>query len=591
MATEGSRTAAGLAAFGLLAAGITTVALVAGSSTPAAAADLARFSSCAELQAWSTDVAAPDVAAEETFTAVDGAMARDVASGEGAGGAATAAPTAAAADDADTGGTGGTNTVVEGVDEIDVVDRLPGDRALVSRNGTLSVVDLTGPTVLSHVGGIPFDGRIAVDGDVVWAAGTASDGSGVAVQRLRLAGDELTVEGEWRSPGFLIDARRSGDTLYVVAVDQPHAVGAIPFQGGPVPCDEVWHPEAGADTPAATQLVGLPATGEGAPTGAAQVVGSGSGFLVTGDAAYVTTQSWAEEVVTGIHRFDLATLQPTGSGSVPGTVPGPFGLNEHEGHLRVATSAQSGGFIGIPVEDDAAVRAAPAPSFGGPLAEVFVLDLDGNLDVVGRTGRFGHDGETIHGVRFVGDTAYVVTFLQTDPFWVVNLADPTAPQVVGELQIPGFSGYLHPIGDGHVVGFGPDGSGRVSARLFDVSDPRAPTVVDELALGDDTPVAWDHHAFVSLGNVRFAVPVTTYPQYVECLADPCRAAPQVAGSTGALVLDVQGDDLVVVDQATVATDGSIAAERILPTEAGGWVLLSWDRLVAVDGGEVLLPTS
>ena len=152
----------------------------------------------------------------------------------------------------------------------------------------------------------------------------------------------------------------------------------------------------------------------------------------------------------------------------------------------------------------------PAPP--DALAEVFVLDTDGALDIVGRTGRFGHDYETIHGVRFIGDVAYVVTFRQTDPFWVIDLADPASPRVVGELQIPGFSAYLHPAGEGRVVGFGPDGSGAMTARLFDVTDPAAPTVIDEVGLGDETPVAWDHHAFVSLGADRFAVPVTDYPE-------------------------------------------------------------------------------
>lgn len=673
MATEGSRTAAGFAAFALLAAGITAAVLAAGSSTPAGAADLARFASCEDLRAWSVDVGAPAVLTDGIPVDVAEADGDAVAS---TGGAATGAPAGAAppaaatfertasegegadtgatgaSDDAgESGGTGGTNTVVEGVDEIDVVDRLPGDRALVARNGALAVVDLTGPTVLSHVGGLPHDARISVDGEVVWAAGSARDGSGVAVQRLRLAGDTLQIEGEWRTPGYLVDARRSGDTLYVVAVDQPQTAGALPFEGGPVPCDQVWFPEAGADTPAATLLVGLPATGDLAPTGAAEVVGSGSGFLVTGSAAYVTTQSWADQVATGVHRFDLASLQPTGSGEVPGAVPGPFGLNEHEGHLRVATSAQGTGIaVGRPIEGDAvgvddAVDAGisrpadPPQSFGGPLAEVFVLDLDGALDVVGRSGRFGHDGETIHGVRFVGDTAYVVTFLQTDPFWVLDLTDPATPRIVGELQIPGFSGYLHPVGDGHVVGFGPDGNGRMAARLFDVSDPAAPSVVDEVGIGDDTPVAWDYHAFVSLGDTRFAVPATTYPRFEERCAQPtpqpqpvplpeplpepepepqpqpepvpepvpvepgigggqssseplppvCETTVVGDGSTGALVLEVRGDELAVVDEAFVETDGSLMAERVLPTEAGGWVLLGWDRLVAVDGGQAVLP--
>src|SRR5690606_18198597 len=106
------------------------------------------------------------------------------------------------------------------------------------------------------------------------------------------------------------------------------------------------------------------------------------------------------------------------------------------------------------------------------LNEVVVLDTAGDLDVVGRTPRFGLPGETLHGIRFVGATAYAVTFLQTDPFYVIDLADPSDPRVVGEVKLPGFSSYLHPVADGMVVGFGPDGeSGGVAAKLFDVSNP------------------------------------------------------------------------------------------------------------------------
>lgn len=642
MATGRSRTAAGIGGFVVLAAAITTTILVVGGSTPAAAADLARFESCAAMETWVEDVsvapATGGVAPIEEGVDESG----DVAT-------SAAAPTALAADGAATGGgaglaaersaaqatdvdqSGGTNTVVEGVDEIDIVDRLDGGRALVARNGALALVDLDGPTLLARVDGLPQDARISVGGDVVWVAGTAVDGSGVSVSRLRLSGDDLAREGEWRSPGWLVDARRTGDRLHVVAVDQPAGPGILPFEGGPVPCDDVWFPQAGADTPAATLLATLPAEGEVAPVAAAEVAGSAAGFHVTGDAAYVTTQTWDQAPTTGVHRFDLATLAPTGSGAVPGIVPGPFGISEYEGNLRVATSEQPG--FGAPLAVDIApiaeadrIAAQPAET-DGALAEVFVLDLDGDLDIVGRTGRFGEAGETIHGVRFVGDTAYVVTFLQTDPFWVIDLADPAAPAVVGELEIPGFSAYLHPVDAEHVVGFGPDGNGQIAARLFDVSDPAAPAVVDELALGQDSPVAWDYHAFVSLGDTTFAVPVTEYPTYVEgrCVpvepmplpeplpeplplpvdpgigggsvgspgiapAGPAQACEPVVtgGSTGVAVLGVDGDSLALVDERTVASDGSFVAERVLPTPDGGWVLVGWDRLVDPDGGELVL---
>ena len=654
---DSTRTAAGIGGFVLLAGAIVAAVLVAGGTTPAGAAELERFASCDAIEAWAGDIAtaAPGFAEEGEGesgaggSAASGAPVAREASGDAAASAAPPdAPQSAGADgalaDVDTsaGGTGSTNTVVEGVDEIDIVELLDGGRALVARNGTLSVVDLTGPSVVSSIA-VPYDARISVAGDVVWVAGSRDDGTGVDVRRLRLVEGALAEDGQWSTPGWLVDARRTGDRLHVVAVDQPGISGVIPFEGGPVPCEEVWHPEAGADTAAATLLVTLPAEGELTPTAAAEVVGSGSGFLVTGTAAYVTTQTWNASPVTGIHRFDLATLTPTGSGSVPGFVPGPFGLNEHEGHLRVATSDQGGAIaVDIDVEGPAVDPAVVGPSApaGGPLAEVFVLDLDGALDVVGRSGRFGHDGETIHGVRFVGDTGYVVTFLQTDPFWVLDLSNPTAPTVVGELEIPGFSAYLHPVGAEHVVGFGPGGDGRLTARLFDVGDPTTPTVVDELVLGDDSAVTWDHHALVALDGGRLAVPVNEYPDVVE---ERCAPAPTptpvplpepqplptepeprpidpgigdgttgspgapplptavppeqicepifAGGSTGVAVLAVEGDELVLADERTIDSDGSFTTERVLPAPDDRWVLVGWDRLIDPDGGEAILPAA
>ena len=619
--------AGGIGAFAVLAAAITTVSLVAGGAEPASATDLTRFASCGDMRAWVEDLQGDDVAREEAFASGDDAAAEaPTAATEGA------APRSVAQDeDGGVGGgeagTGGTNTVVEGVDEIDIVDRLPGGRALVARTGVLSLVDLDSLTVLDSHRGLPHDARVSVGGDVVWVAGSDQDGSGVEVTRLRLTGDALEADGAWATPGWLVDARRTGDRLHVLAVDQPHVEGAIPFEDGPVPCDQVWHPEGGADTPAATLLATLPAEGALQPTATAEVVGSGGGFLVTGTAAYVTTQTWDGTPETGVHRFDLATLTPTGSGRVPGTVPGPFGLSEHEGHLRVATNGQPQFGRGI-VLSDPAVDAVDAPavagSEAGPLAEVFVLDLDGALDVVGRTGLFGHDGETIHGIRFVGDTAYVVTFLQTDPFWVLDLSDPTTPRTVGELEIPGFSGYLHPVDGTRVVGFGPDGRGKVAARLFDVADHARPTLVDEVTLGSESPVIWDHHAYVAVDGGRFAVPVNEHPTYVrdECVdgpvplpapeplpvdpgigdgsggSSPGIVAPDVqrcqpvfeGGGAGVAVLAVRDGRLIVVDERTVDSSGQFMAERVLPTSDGGWVLVGYDRLVDPDGGQLVLPT-
>ena len=700
-----------------LVAGASVVAIALDSDTPAGASGLEQFASCAELEAWTSDLQ------DEMFpdSTMGGIEILEEDASANVGGDDAPAPAADGAGEQDSGatrapdssGTGGTNTVVEGVDEIDVIDRVGDDRLLVTRNGSLALVDLTGRTVLSELAGLPYDARISAADGVVFAAGSSTTGAGIEVWRVRISGDGLVADGTWTSPGYLLDARRTGDRLHVVAVDSPF--DAVPFAGGPVPCDQVWRPVAPATTAAATLVATLPATGPLAPTAATEITGSAGNLLVTASSVYVATESWSPEgtVTTGLHRFDVGTLTPTGSGTVPGSVAGPFALNEHEGTLRVATNAGGGGFVGrpIPVEgdvvvddalvgptpdmvgaaeattDDAVNRAVPgqvdpAPPPADPeattttlpdattsttevpettttteapattttevpettttteaptttlvedpaaLAEVFVLDTDGDLDLLGRTGRFGHDYETIHGVRFTGDVAYVVTFLQTDPFWVVDLADPAAPRVVGELQIPGFSGYLHPVGDGRVVGFGPDGNGSVAARLFDVANPAAPSVIDEVRLGDDSPVTFDHHAFVGLGGGQFAVPVNDYPDQIipqDCGFEPQpRPLPEplppidpgtgdgtqpdpgstgvdvgepvpicdyvaVGGGAGAVVLEVSDGRLRLVDRAMIESQIDLYAERVVLAPDGAWLVLSWDRLQGTDGSQIVLP--
>ncbi len=604
-------------AFVALVAGVTVASLVVAAPDPAGADALVRFSSCADLSDWT----ARPVTGGGFLQEQDQATADRVAAPM----PAAAAEAGVAYDDsAARADAGGTNTVVQGVDEIDVTDRIRDDRLVVARNGALALVDLRSRAVVSELVGIPPDARVSAAGDLVWVVGSKMDGSGTTVRRVTIAGDDLIGGDEWSMPGSVLDARRTGEALHLVAVDYPQQPGVIPFEGGPVPCDEVWRPVEPVTDQSATMVVTLPAQGPLEPVAAAEIVGAGSNILVTAEAVYVATMTWGNEgaatsVSTGLHRFDLATLAPTGSGSVPGTLAGPFAINEQDGYLRVATNLTAwGGPIPLgaaEADGDRAVASdvmvdVPEPVILDKLAEVFVLDTDGDLDIVGRTGGFGHEGETIHGVRFVGDTAYVVTFLTTDPFWVIDLGDPTAPTITGELEIPGFSAYLHPVDDDRVVGFGPDGNGNLAARLFDVSDPTAPTVVDELALGDDSPVAWDHHAYVGLDDGRFAVPVNNWAtvaqeRCVTILPVPEGGSPAIdgggstpftgvspspqcepiftGGTAGVAVLGVDGDALEEVDRQLVDTDGSVSAERAILTPNGGWLLLAADRLVPTDG--------
>src|SRR5918995_2901775 len=209
---------------------------------------------------------------------------------------------------------------------------------------------------------------------------------------------------------------------------------------------------------------------------------------------------------TDIHRFDIS--DPTRatydmSGHVDGQLLDQFAMDEHDGHLRVATTT-----------GQAWIERGGA---GESESHVVVLaPRDGALTEVGRVSGLGR-GETIQSVRFLGTVGYVVTFEQTDPLYTIDLSDPAAPRVAGELKILGFSAYLHPIGDGRLIGVGQDATedGRqlgTQVALFDVRDPAAPTRVAQATLPNSSSGAeWDHHAFMWWPDASLvAIPVSAF---------------------------------------------------------------------------------
>ncbi|MCY4619334.1 MAG: beta-propeller domain-containing protein [Chloroflexi bacterium] len=207
------------------------------------------------------------------------------------------------------------------------------------------------------------------------------------------------------------------------------------------------------------------------------------------------TDNWQD---TAIHRFDISDpLEPTyfAGGIVRGQLLSQWSLSEHNGYLRVATTD----FSKWPSVSSVTV-------LGSEVAMVSEHDgRDGparRLEQIGRVTGLGAT-ESIFAVRFAGDVGYVVTFRQVDPLYVLDLSDPTDPKQVGELKIPGFSRYLHPLSGGLLFGVGRDADPRtgwergLQATLFDVSDPSNPTQIAVLPLGDDaySPVENDHRAF------------------------------------------------------------------------------------------------
>ncbi|NTW13864.1 MAG: hypothetical protein HGA31_02440, partial [Candidatus Moranbacteria bacterium] len=161
---------------------------------------------------------------------------------------------------------------------------------------------------------------------------------------------------------------------------------------------------------------------------------------------------------TGIVKISLRDFSIGATGSVPGVPLNDYSLDESDGSLRIATTV--GGNRGSYL---------PMVSTPNDQSENDVYVLDRNLGVTGQLLGLGA-GERIYSARFIGDRGYLVTFKETDPFYVLDLSDPEHPKKTGELKIPGYSSYLHPLGPHIVLGIGREES-KVKLSLFDVSDP------------------------------------------------------------------------------------------------------------------------
>jgi len=204
--------------------------------------------------------------------------------------------------------------------------------------------------------------------------------------------------------------------------------------------------------------------------------------LVLAESAFDWWWFWGNDglnEMTNLHTFDIsapdATLY-TGSGRVNGTVVNQFALSEYEGVLRVATTTGQWGRWWM--ED-------PEPMSSQVVTLVRSIDVETEKQVLVEAGRVDGiaPGERIWSARYDGDRAYIVTFEQIDPLWVIDMSDPSEPTILGELKVPGVSTYIHPLSRDHLltIGLAPaneDGTGLdwsgTQLSLFDVSDPTDP---------------------------------------------------------------------------------------------------------------------
>lgn len=263
--------------------------------------------------------------------------------------------------------------------------------------------------------------------------------------------------------------------------------------------------------------------------------------------------SGGQRSTTDVYKFAYVErgAVPVATGSVQGRVLNQYSMGEHQGNLRVATTIDATfGPFG---------QQTPASN------RVYVLEeREGSLSILGSIEGIA-PRETIQAARFIGDKGFVVTFEQIDPLFTLDLSDPANPRVVGELKVPGFSTFLVPIDEDHLLAVGQHvpppgefGSWGVQLSIFDVTDFAQPLLMDSVIIGDETgayseaihnPKAFTY--FAERGTV--ALPISIYDNFFGF-------------EDGVVVAD--GDDAVDTSDSGDGSSGSSGGADAVPPDDG-----------------------
>lgn len=257
------------------------------------------------------------------------------------------------------------------------------------------------------------------------------------------------------------------------------------------------------------------------------VVGSSDNIYASQGNLYVTANDWGGgyyrpygDYGTSIYRFALGngTIEYKNKGKVPGQLLNQFSMDESGGYFRIVTTKN---------------ETVPGSEIN---SNVYVIDM--NMKLTGKIENIA-PGEKLYSARFMGNKAYLVTFKRVDPFFVLDLADPVNPKIAGKLKIPGFSNYLQPYDDTHVLGFGNDvdeskvdptsdwlpydAKKGFKMSLFDVTDLANPKEMFKEIIGDSGTYSevFNNHKALLFDKTKqlLAFPITVYG--VDQAADVC----------------------------------------------------------------------
>ncbi|MGG7618222.1 beta-propeller domain-containing protein [Bacillus coreaensis] len=450
-----------------------------------------------------------------------------------------------------------TNVQVQGIDEADIV-KTDGEYIYQVVDGRVNIISAKSAGKMEHVASIQFQktfspSQLFLDKEQLLIIGysysyeTDTAEKKIATDSLYAPMNEMTMalvydvkdptkptlEREISLEGYLSSARKIGSKVYLIAnhfpqywlLEDDDGVDLRPRYSDSVnkeeetsvSYDEIQYipgsKEANYTTIAAFDLA--------EPSQEAKIttyLGSGGQLYMSKENLYLALTNWRsaderEEAFTPktmIYKFGVNQLDVTfqGSTELVGTILNQFSMDEHNGYFRVATT-----------EGDSWDESKPSKNH--------LIVFDKNLKQVGTLSDLAK-GERIYSARFLGDRIYIVTFKETDPLFVIDASEPSNPTILGELKIPGFSNYLHPYDENHIIGFGYDTklvtmegdkeprviTEGVKLSLFDITDVNNPKEkFTEIIGGRGTysPLNYDHKALLyNRENGLFAFPINVY---------------------------------------------------------------------------------
>jgi len=423
-----------------------------------------------------------------------------------------------------------TNNQVRGVDEPDFVKN-DGKYIYIINKNALKIIDAYPPENATILSQTPVEGDVSdifLNGDrlVVFTGKTGQgwikpSGSVAPVPTSEYQTHALIYSvydhahplllRDITIPGKYQNARMIGNDIYILTQESrsfgDYHMPSL-FEGKKeVSMRNIWAPPQPPANYAFYSLSSFNLLNDAQPKGESFILGKDSTLYVSPGNVYIAYKNVLtnpgikiNEQESVVHRFSIkeGEISYKATGTFPGYPLNQFSLDEQGGNLRVATTRDQSG------------------ATNGRSNGVYVLDPD--LTVIGSLDDLA-SGEKIYSARFMDDILYLVTFRTMDPLFVIDLSNPKNPGILGELKIPGYSDYLHPYDNTHLIGIGKnttENQGRVTATgikiaLFDVTNLTNPQEIDHIILGDtgsDSEILHDHHAFLldKDGNIM-AIPM------------------------------------------------------------------------------------